>query len=283
MDSKNIKRSKDELMSNAVGICMSKSLSGADQKLPELLGNKLMKKAGCAIAIGIAVLAGAILLLVFVLGIRGDIRVGTACDVASGNVSAKISRHTVADRISAIVSKKPQLKSVVQTAGGKLRILVFKNERRLEVHAPGWSAPRVYPMTGFSGTLGPKQKEGDGQIPEGIYGIEYLNPNSNYYLSMKVSYPNATDRARAKADGRVNLGGDIMIHGKNVTIGCIPIGDDAIEDVFYLANAIGIKNVSVIIAPYDMRKGRKPGLEKSSLAWYTTLCGEIEAKLKEGK
>ena len=59
----------------------------------------------------------------------------------------------------------------------------------------------------FSGTLGPKLREGDGQIPEGIYGIGYLNPNSSYYLSLKVTYPNASDRARAKKDGRTNLGG----------------------------------------------------------------------------
>ena len=44
------------------------------------------------------------------------------------------------------------------------------------------------------------------------------------------------DRARAKADGRTNLGGDIMIHGKAATIGCVPVGDDAIEDIFYLAS-----------------------------------------------
>ena len=196
-------------------------------------------------------------------------------------VEARLSRHTVDDRVAAIEAKKPQLKSVAESAGGKLRILVFKNERRLEVHAPGWKAPRVYPMTGFSGTLGPKLKEGDGQIPEGVYGIEYLNPNSSYYLSMKVSYPNAADRRRAKADGRTNLGGDIMIHGSNATVGCMPIGDDAIEDVFYLVNAVGIKNVSVIIAPYDMRSGRKPELEKSPLQWYNALCDEIELALKE--
>lgn len=195
-------------------------------------------------------------------------------------VEARLSRHTVDDRVAAIVAKKPQLKSAAESAGGKLRILVFKNERRLEVHAPGWKTPRVYPMTGFSGTLGPKLKEGDGQIPEGVYGIEYLNPNSSFYLSMKVSYPNDADRRRAKADRRTGLGGDIMIHGKNVTIGCVPIGDDAIEDVFYLVNAVGIKNVSVIIAPYDMRKGRKPELEKSPLQWYDALCGEIELSLK---
>ena len=196
-------------------------------------------------------------------------------------VEARASRHSVADRVAAIVAKKPQLKSLAEAASGKLRIFVFKNERRLEVHASGWKTPRVYPMTGFSGTLGPKLKEGDGQIPEGVYGIEYLNPNSSYYLSMKVSYPNAADRRRAKADGRTNLGGDIMIHGKNVTIGCIPIGDDAIEDVFYLVNAVGIRNVTVIIAPYDMRSGRKPEVEKSPIQWYDTLCGEIESALKQ--
>ena len=203
-------------------------------------------------------------------------------ELGSGVVAAKTSRHTVADRISAIEAKKPKLKGIAASAGGKLRILVFKNERTVEVHAPGWKAPRIYPMTAFSGTLGPKLREGDRQIPEGIYGIGYLNPNSSYYLSLKVTYPNASDRARAKADGRTNLGGDIMIHGKAVTIGCVPVGDDAIEDIFYLASAVGIKNVSVVIAPYDMRKGRKPELEESSIAWYPDLCMEIAAALSDG-
>ena len=83
----------------------------------------------------------------------------------------------------------------------------------------------------------------------------------------------------ARADGRVNLGGDIMIHGKAVTIGCVPVGDDAIEDIFYLASAVGIKNVSVVIAPYDMRQGRKPELERSPLKWYSDLCREIDIAL----
>ena len=85
----------------------------------------------------------------------------------------------------------------------------------------------------------------------------------------------------AKADGRTNLGVDIMIHGKAVTIGCVPVGDDAIEDIFYLASAVGIKNVSVVIAPYDIRKGRKPGLERSPLKWYPNLCEEIHTALSE--
>ena len=202
-------------------------------------------------------------------------------ELGAGVIAAKAARHSISDRTAAILAKKPQLKSVAKSAGGNLRILVFKSERSVEVHAPGWKAPRIYPMTAFSGALGPKLCEGDGQIPEGIYGIEYLNPNSSYYLSLKVTYPNASDRTRAKADGRTKLGGDIMIHGKAVTIGCVPVGDDAIEDIFYLASAVGIKNVSVVIAPYDMRKGRKPELERSPLNWYPVLCNEIHAALKE--
>ena len=205
--------------------------------------------------------------------------VAAAAIFTGAKAIAAVSRHSVESRITAILKKKPYLKEAAKISGGKLRILVFKNERRVEVHAPGWKTPREYSMTAFSGTLGPKLREGDGQIPEGVYGIAYLNPNSRFYLSLKVSYPNASDRARAKADKRVNLGGDIMLHGKAVTIGCVPVGDDAIEDLLYLAHAVGIRNVSVIIAPYDMRKGRNPELERSLLKWYPDLCREIDIAL----
>lgn len=200
-------------------------------------------------------------------------------DRGGGYLAKKSARYSVTDRVKAIEQKKPQLMNAAETLGGKLRVLVFKQERMVELHAPGWQQPRKYPMTGFSGRLGPKLREGDCQIPEGIYGIEYLNPNSNYYLSLKVSYPNKSDRAHAKAEGRTKLGGDIMIHGKSVTIGCIPIGDDAIEDVFYLASAVGVKNITIIISPYDMRKGRNPELEKSALPWYGERCNEIAQAL----
>lgn len=185
---------------------------------------------------------------------------------------------SVAERVAAIEAARPALKAVAASASGHLKILVFKNERLVEVQAPGWREPRIYPMTGFSGGLGPKLREGDGQIPEGVYGIDSLNPNSQYHLSMKVSYPNNWDMARARDDKRTNLGGDIMIHGKSVTIGCVPIGDAAIEELFYLVNHVGPRQVEVVIAPYDMRKGRRPELEISPLSWYPDLCNEIEKR-----
>ena len=200
-------------------------------------------------------------------------------EICKAAVSAETRKATETERIAAIAAKKPELKTIAESAGGKLRILVFKSERMVELESPGWKTTRNYPMTGFSGRLGPKLKEGDCQIPEGIYGIEYLNPNSLFHLSLKVSYPNADDKARAKADGRTDLGGDIMIHGGSATVGCIPVGDDAVEEIFYIASAVGIKNISVIITPYDMRNGRKPELERSPLRWYPDLCREIETAL----
>lgn len=206
---------------------------------------------------------------------------GDLVTIGKGMVRSRMERHTVEERVAEIVAKKPGLKAVAKSAGGSLTIRVFKNERRVEVAAPGWkTASRVYEMTAFSGQLGPKLCEGDGQIPEGIYGIEFLNPNSLYHLSLKVSYPNAEERARAKKEGRTNLGGDIMIHGRNVSVGCVAIGDEAIEEVFYLVHAVGRKNVKVIIAPYDMRKGRQSALEKSDLAWYPDLCRQLEGALR---
>ena len=102
----------------------------------------------------------------------------------------RLLSRSVSDRVAEIMQAKPWLVEVAGQEKGRLSILVFKNERLVEVHAAGWREPRRYAMTGFSGDLGPKLEEGDRQIPEGVYGIEYLNPNSRFHLSLKVSYPN---------------------------------------------------------------------------------------------
>jgi hypothetical protein len=138
----------------------------------------------------------------------------------------------------------------------KLTLIGLKNEQLLEV----WGELngeqvliRTYPFTAFSGQLGPKLREGDRQIPEGIYGISYLNPNSKFHLAMRVNYPNEFDKKMARKEGRSNLGGDIMIHGSNRTVGCIPIGDDKIEELYFLAEQVGIENIKVILSPIDFR------------------------------
>lgn len=162
----------------------------------------------------------------------------------------------------------------------------LKQERVLEVYAgkAGEGALRFirsYPVLAASGGPGPKQKEGDRQVPEGLYTIEYLNPNSDYHLSMKVSYPNAFDRARAAEEGRANLGGDIMIHGRDVSVGCLAMGDDAAEDLFILAARTGIEKIEVILAPVDFRERRLSTEAMGTLpTWTATLYPEIETALR---
>lgn len=149
------------------------------------------------------------------------------------------------------------------TDGHPITLIAMKEERMLQVWKRFADVNRLvttYSFTAFSGELGPKLREGDGQIPEGIYRIEYLNPNSAYHLSLKLDYPNAFDRQHAKAEGRTQQGGDIMIHGSSATIGCIPIGDVAIEELFYLVAKNGYQNTTVLVVPADLRKLPPPAI-----------------------
>lgn len=136
-------------------------------------------------------------------------------------------------------------------------LLALKDEASLELWDTSAAEPvfiREYPIQALSGITGPKLREGDRQVPEGIYSIEYLNPNSSYHLSMKLNYPNAFDLKHARAEGRHEPGTNIFIHGKAVSIGCLAMGDEVIEELFVLADDIGHQNIEVAIAPSDPRK-----------------------------
>lgn len=112
----------------------------------------------------------------------------------------------------------------------------FKAEAFLEVWIrKSASSPFVlfkkYPICALSGELGPKSQQGDRQVPEGMYHINRFNPSSNFYLSLKVSYPNNADRKRSTASA---LGGDIYIHGSCVSIGCLAMTDPTIKELYWL-------------------------------------------------
>ena len=162
-------------------------------------------------------------------------------------------------------------------------LIGLKAEKRLELWAPDAAGrPRLiktYPILAASGGAGPKLREGDRQVPEGLYGIESLNPNSRFHLSLRVDYPNAADRRRAQAEGRTGLGGDIMIHGSDVSIGCLAMGDPAAEELFVLAALTGPKNIRVILSPVDFRRLDKIDLPASLPAWVPELHAEIKAEL----
>jgi hypothetical protein len=167
----------------------------------------------------------------------------------------------------------------------KLTLVGLKQERQLEVYAAGtdgrWRHVRSYPILGCSGHAGPKLAYGDGQVPEGLYRIESLNPNSLYHLALRLNYPNDDDRARAQADGRTELGGDIMIHGNRGSAGCLAMGDTAIEELFVLAADTGIARTDVILAPADFRR-REPNLQGfAPPAWTSDLYQQIRQRLHE--
>ncbi|MBW8017671.1 MAG: L,D-transpeptidase family protein [Planctomycetes bacterium] len=137
-----------------------------------------------------------------------------------------------------------------------------------------------YPFTGFSGKLGPKQKEGDLQIPEGIYDITALNPQSKFHLSIRIEYPNAFDKRMAAKENRTNLGGDIYIHGGSATIGCIPLGNDNIEELFYLVKATGLRNTDIVITPKNLA-GIDLDSQTYPIAWQKQLYKNIQTFTRE--
>jgi murein L,D-transpeptidase YafK len=87
------------------------------------------------------------------------------------------------------------------------------------------------------------------QIPEGFYHIDRFNPYSNFYLSLGINYPNKSDRILGN---KSNLGGDIFIHGDCVTIGCLPITNDQIKELYIIcveARNNGQTTIPVTIFP----------------------------------
>lgn len=160
----------------------------------------------------------------------------------------------------------------------KITLLALKEEKRLEVwtaRGGQWAHVRDYAVKAASGGSGPKLREGDRQVPEGVYRIAGLNPNSSYHLSMKLNYPSEADQERARLDGRTNLGGDIFIHGRAGSVGCLAMGDVAIEELFVLVRSAGADNVQVILVPHDWRDGRPFVRPAESPAWVDELYAEL--------
>jgi len=197
-------------------------------------------------------------------------------------------KMTVADRVQqfgSVVQERltSEFKRIGVAYPPDTMVLVgLKQENLLEVWVS--DPPKLlksYPILAASGTLGPKLMEGDMQVPEGIYRIESLYPNSMYHLSLRVNYPNRFDKAKGRIDGRSELGSDIMIHGKAVSIGCLAMGDKAAEDLFVLAAQTGIDNISVILSPVDFRSRGLPAQMPQIPDWTPELYDLIRKELKK--
>ncbi len=184
---------------------------------------------------------------------------------------------------------EPQLKSYFKKAGVSypprdIALLAFKSERKVELWAKNqdqsWKHVHNYPLTGFSGRLGPKLRENDKQIPEGVYKLVNFNPFSSMHLSMMINYPNNYDRQKGYQDGRRNLGNNIFIHGKNLSVGCLAIGDLAIDQLFILARRVGLEHIQVIIAPNDLRNKKPSTSTFAQPRWLPELYKQIAESLK---
>lgn len=132
----------------------------------------------------------------------------------------------------------------------------FKAEKKLKVYIRGtkqksYSLLKSYDFCVLSGELGPKRKQGDLQVPEGLYEISNYNPQSSYHLSIKVNYPNKSDKVLSD---KKNPGDDIYIHGNCVSVGCIPLTDELIKEVYLMA--VETKNaghkIPVYLFPFEM-------------------------------
>ena len=188
---------------------------------------------------------------------------------SSQSFKARQAKHSrVRD---AIAEKEPSIRAYFKQKGfayppGKIFIRIFKRERTLELWASRAGQDRfemlkAYNFCATSGGLGPKRRQGDEQIPEGFYYVDRFNPASNFHLSLGINYPNESDRILG-VKGR--LGGDIFIHGGCATIGCVPITDDRIKELYLIAieaRSAGQRQIPVHIFPARLNQSGMKLLE----------------------
>jgi len=179
-------------------------------------------------------------------------------------------------------------------------IRAFKEEKVLELWARSaldkpFVLLKAFDICSLSGGLGPKRRQGDLQVPEGFYVIDKFNPASAFYLSLSIDYPNASDRILSDP---VSPGGEIYIHGSCVTIGCMPLTDDKIKEVYLLAveaKSGGQDKIPVHIFPARLNQANmsilKDRLARSDFSirsWKKEPQGQVEdlmafwQNLKEG-
>jgi murein L,D-transpeptidase YafK len=141
---------------------------------------------------------------------------------------AKATKKLPIELLSLLQQKKMPVHSPIL-------VRVFKEEAELEVWKQDTTGRfqilKTYPICRWSGDLGPKLWEGDGQTPEGFYRVtpELMNPHSNYYLAINIGFPNSFDKANTR-DGSL-----VMIHGDCRSAGCYAMTDDQISEIYSLA------------------------------------------------
>ena len=136
----------------------------------------------------------------------------------------------------------PELESAATArglhVGDPIFLRAFKDEAVLELFIRDRASGhfvffRSYPVAAASGNPGPKLAEGDRQVPEGFYFVPpaAMKPDSQFHLAFNIGYPNDYDR------GHGRTGSAIMVHGNQVSIGCLAMTDAKIEEIYTLCDA----------------------------------------------
>lgn len=156
----------------------------------------------------------------------------------------------------------------LDTASIEVQLRGYKTEKQLEIRVrkqgnSSWTTYATFDICAASGGLGPKIKQGDLQVPEGLYFIDRFNPVSAFHLSLGISYPNAQDKKRSAGQAP---GGDIFIHGECASIGCLAMTNPVIEEIYLLciwAKTAGQKQIPVQLYPFQMSDSKLNTQSKS--------------------
>jgi murein L,D-transpeptidase YafK len=147
----------------------------------------------------------------------------------------------------------------------RIYLRAFKSEKKLELWARNntdlkFKLVKTFDICHVSGTMGPKRRYLDFQVPEGYYHIASLNPFSRFHLSLEVNYPNQSDKIRGEQG---NLGNEIYIHGSCASMGCIAMTDDKIKEIYvYCVEALnsGQEEIALTIFPAHLNSTNYPVL-----------------------
>lgn len=190
------------------------------------------------------------ILLVFMMGFVATV---------GGNTGFKSAQQRFANVREAYQDKEALIMELMELKGMRIgevevHIRIYKSEKQVELWMKNKEDVQFVKVKQFkicfsSGVLGPKRRQHDLQVPEGFYELSYFNPSAYNYLSLGVSYPNKSDRIRGE---KGNLGGDIAIHGGCVSVGCAPISDDLMKELYICAVEArnnGQQNIPIRIFP----------------------------------
>lgn len=239
------------------------------------MGNPRMSRVGCIISIMLSVL------------LSTSFKCSLAATPKIAHKEKAMTTSEVIQTYGPAVRKKLKVdfeKVDVAYPPKRMTWIGLKQEKMLYCFAPDSKGMMrkvlSLPIVGTSGASGPKLKQGDLQIPEGLYALTGFRPHVIAHIGLDVNYPNAEDKAHAKKERRTNLGGDIMIHGHYISTGCLAMTDEPIETLFVLAYDTGLKNVKLILAPCNLAKQKADVDFMKQPVWLPELYERIGKALR---